>query len=105
MLFDSHSGADAADSATVCPEPLWFLAYTRPRLETVALQNQHQQGFDAYLPLYKRLKKTDAGLATAFELMFPRYVFFDHRTLPSRLGRLAPRVAWGTSSALVMSLP
>lgn len=57
-------------------EPLWFLAYTRPRLETVALQNLQQQGFDAYLPFYKRLKKSSAGMQAILEPMFPRYVFF-----------------------------
>lgn len=61
-------------------ESLWFLAYTRPRLEAVALQNLQQQGFDAYLPFYKRLKKSDAGMEAIFEPMFPRYVFF--RTSP-----------------------
>lgn len=55
---------------------MWFLAYTRPRLEAVALQNLLQQGFHAYLPLYKCLKKTDGGSHAAFEPMFPRYVFF-----------------------------
>jgi len=54
----------------------WLLAYTRPRLETVALLNLQQQGFDAYLPLYKRLKKSDAGMQVIFEPMFARYVFF-----------------------------
>jgi len=57
-------------------DPLWFLAYTRPRLETVALQNLQQQGFAAYLPLYKRLKKTDVGMEVVFEPMFARYIFF-----------------------------
>lgn len=76
MTFEGESGDDAAGSATTWPEQLWFLAYTRPRLETVALQNLQQQGFDAYLPLYKHLKKIDAGMAAAFEPMFPRYVFF-----------------------------
>jgi len=55
---------------------MWFLAYTRPRLEAVALTNLLQQGFNGYLPLYKRLKKTDSGSHAAFEPMFPRYVFF-----------------------------
>jgi transcriptional antiterminator RfaH len=55
---------------------MWYLAYTRPRLEAVALQNLQQQGFNAYLPLYKCLKKTESGTHVAFEPMFPRYVFF-----------------------------
>lgn len=76
MDFDSESVADRPGSAPVLPEPVWFLAYTRPRLETVALQNLLQQGFNAYLPLYKCLKKTDSGSHAAFEPMFARYVFF-----------------------------
>ncbi len=76
MFFEGESGSDAAYPAAVWPEPPWFLAYTRPRLESVALQNLRQQGFDAYLPLYKCLKKTDAGSHAAFEPMFARYVFF-----------------------------
>ncbi len=69
-------GAEKHTLTTEDAESLWFLAYTRPRLETVALQNLQQQGFDAYLPLYKRLKKTDAGMDVIFEPMFARYVFF-----------------------------
>ena len=76
MTFVGERGTDAAQLTLMFPGQLWFLAYTRPRLETVALQNLQQQGFDAYLPLYKRLKKTDAGMKAAFEPMFPRYVFF-----------------------------
>lgn len=57
-------------------ESLWFLAYTRPRLETVALQNLQRQGFDAYLPFYKRLNQSSAGVQAIFEPMFPRHVFF-----------------------------
>lgn len=57
-------------------ESVWFLAYTRPRLEALAQQNLELQGFEAYLPLYKRLKNTDAATVTVFEPMFPRYVFF-----------------------------
>ncbi|MDO8718037.1 MAG: transcriptional activator RfaH [Polaromonas sp.] len=55
---------------------MWFLAYSRPRLESVALQNLQHQGFNAYFPLYKCLKKTESGVHAAFEPMFPRYIFF-----------------------------
>ena len=75
------------DNRTANPDPvstnsesLWFLAHTRPRHETVALQNLQQQGFDVYLPLYKRLKKIDTSMQAVFEPMFSRYVFF--RTTP-----------------------
>ncbi|MBH2018622.1 MAG: transcriptional activator RfaH [Burkholderiales bacterium] len=67
---------DNPDPVAIDSESLWFLAHTRPRLETVALQNLQQQGFEAYLPLYKRLKKIDASMQAVFEPMFSRYVFF-----------------------------
>ena len=54
----------------------WFLAYTKPRYESVAQVNLQQQGFDVYLPLYKKFKKTDTGPVSVFEPMFPRYIFF-----------------------------
>lgn len=59
------------------PQPQrWFLASTKPRLEKVALYNLEQQGFEAYLPLYKQYKKTADGPVETFEPMFPRYIFF-----------------------------
>jgi len=50
----------------------WYVAYTRPRQETIAEQNLLAQGFHVYLPLYKAYKKQQAVL----EPMFPRYIFF-----------------------------
>lgn len=74
MNAETNNGI--GDSAAVFANSLWYLAYTRPRLETVALQNLHQQGFDAYLPLYKCVKKTEAGVKAIYVPMFPRYIFF-----------------------------
>lgn len=54
----------------------WYLAYTKPRQEDIARVNLEQQGFDAYLPLYKKFKKTEQGPVSVFEPMFPRYIFF-----------------------------
>ncbi len=54
----------------------WYLAYTKPRQEQLALQNLEQQGYQAYLPLYKKFKATEQGLVALFEVMFPRYIFF-----------------------------
>ena len=56
------------------PPPRWYLAYTKPRQEQLALNNLQQQGFDAYLPLYKKFKKTEQGPVALFEPMFPRYI-------------------------------
>jgi transcriptional antiterminator RfaH len=54
----------------------WYLAYTKPRQEQIALVNLEQQAFDAYLPLYKKFKKTEQGPVAQFEPMFPRYILF-----------------------------
>ncbi|MEO5658248.1 MAG: transcriptional activator RfaH [Polaromonas sp.] len=86
MSFEFDSGPDARASTPTAVNPSWYLAYTRPRLETVALQNLQRQGFEVYFPLYKCLKKTNAGMQAIFEPMFARYVFF-------RTSRQAPSVA------------
>lgn len=54
----------------------WYVAYTQPKREQVAVANLEQQGFEAYLPQYKAFKKSPVGVLAAFEPMFPRYVFF-----------------------------
>jgi transcriptional antiterminator RfaH len=54
----------------------WYLAYTKPKQESVARFNLSNQGFDAYLPLYKAWKKSLDNGTMGFEPMFPRYVFF-----------------------------
>ncbi len=54
----------------------WYVVYTQPKREQVALCNLEQQGFEAYLPQYKTFKKSPVGVLAAFEPMFPRYVFF-----------------------------
>ncbi len=57
----------------------WYLVYTKPRQEQVALVNLQLQGYSAYLPLYKVMPKAtrnEAGAVPGFEPMFPRYAFF-----------------------------
>ena len=54
----------------------WYLAYTKPRQEDIAQVNLEQQGFESYLPLYKKFRKTSQGPVSIFEPMFPRYIFF-----------------------------
>jgi len=54
----------------------WYLAYSKPKQESVALFNLEQQGFQVYLPLFKKFKKTEQGPVALFEPMFPRYILF-----------------------------
>lgn len=66
------------------PSPTsWYLAYTKPRQEDIAQLNLEQQGFESYLPLYKKFRKTDKGPVSIFDPMFPRYIFFR----PGRAGQ------------------
>ena len=58
----------------------WLVAYTKPRLEQVALQNLERQHFETYLPLYKKFKNTETGPVPVLESMFPRYIFFRPST-------------------------
>ena len=58
------------------PFDRWYLAYTKPRQESIAQDNLVRQAFDAYLPLYKKFKKTEQGPVALFEPMFPRYILF-----------------------------
>jgi transcriptional antiterminator RfaH len=71
-LWNCSTDADLAARAGELP---WYVAYTRPRMESTALFNLERQGFEAYLPLYKTCRSEAQGLQTAFEPMFARYVF------------------------------
>jgi transcriptional antiterminator RfaH len=61
-------------------EGVWYLAYTKPRSEHVALNYLLAQSYEAWLPLIKQIslgrkKPADGGLYV-MEPMFPRYVLF-----------------------------
>jgi transcriptional antiterminator RfaH len=66
--------------ATLKETERWLVAYTKPRLEQVALQNLERQHFETYLPLYKKFKNTEASPVPVLEPMFPRYIFFRPST-------------------------
>ena len=66
--------------ATLKETERWLVAYTKPRLEQVALQNLERQHFEAYLPLYKKFKSTETGPVPVLEPMFSRYIFFRPST-------------------------
>ena len=66
--------------ATLKETERWLVAYTKPRLEQLALQNLERQHFETYLPLYKKFKNTETGPVPVLEPMFPRYIFFRPST-------------------------
>lgn len=58
----------------------WFLAFSKPKQEEQAREQLQNQGFEVYLPLFKKVAKPrvgdSGGAKTVREPMFPRYVFF-----------------------------
>lgn len=76
MSFKLSEEMTCAPSNVELCEPGWYVAYTQPKREQIAVTNLQQQGFDAYLPRYKIFKKSLEGALSVFEPMFPRYVFF-----------------------------
>lgn len=65
----------------------WYLAFSKPKHEDIARTQLLNQGFEAYVPLFKKVAKSGPGCnglaQVAHEPMFPRYVFFK----PGRRGQ------------------
>ena len=74
--LDSDEVVSQKESRTEGDDGHWYVAYTQPKREHVAVVNLEQQGFSAYLPRYKKHKCSPDGVLSIFEPMFPRYVFF-----------------------------
>ena len=77
-------------SVTLLP---WYVAYTKPRQEHIALENLEQQQFNTYLPLFKKLKKPAKNapsqeLIVTHEPMFPRYIFFQQREAEQSISKV-----------------
>lgn len=53
----------------------WYAAYTQAQAETRAAQELRQQGFDAFLPLCRRLRRHARRTETVLRPLFPRYLF------------------------------
>ena len=66
----------------------WFLVYAKPRQEHMALTQLEQQGFEVYLPLYKKSKPSPTGLVPVHEPMFPRYLFVKPGRLDQSLSSI-----------------
>jgi transcriptional antiterminator RfaH len=55
----------------------WYLLYTKPRQEKIALTNLENQGFSAYLPLIDVEKIVRGARKVVREPLFPRYLFLS----------------------------
>lgn len=53
----------------------WFVVHTQPLKETVAQQHLAEQGFEAYLPRYKKTRRHARKVDEVLAPLFPRYLF------------------------------
>ncbi len=53
----------------------WYLVYSKPRQERLALENLARQGYEAYLPLMRHRRRRGRRWVPTVEPMFPRYLF------------------------------
>lgn len=66
----------------------WYVVHTKPRQETLALQQLEQQGYNCYLPQLRVEKLRHGTVAVVQEPLFPRYLF-------TQLGEEASAKGWG----------
>jgi transcriptional antiterminator RfaH len=53
----------------------WYAVHTHPKGESAALVNLERQGFEAYLPLYKKRRSHARKVDFVSTPLFPRYLF------------------------------
>jgi transcriptional antiterminator RfaH len=53
----------------------WYLLYSKPQRERLALENLERQGYPSYLPLIQSRKRRKGRYVPVIEPMFPRYLF------------------------------
>jgi transcriptional antiterminator RfaH len=85
----------------------WYLVYTKPRQEEVALTNLVRQGYGVYLPRVRQPRKRQGRRTLVVEPLFPRYLFIHLDThndnwgpIRSTLG-VASLVRFGHKPALI----
>ena len=55
----------------------WFLIYSKPQQERVAVQNLERQGYETYLPMLRRSRRRQGKKFETVEPLFPRYLFVN----------------------------
>lgn len=68
------------------PVKSWYIVYTKVRQEDVALTNLERQGYSAYLPRCRHIRKRQARSMAIIEPLFPRYLFIHLDTLTDNWG-------------------
>ena len=58
---------------------VWYLAYSKPRQESLAKEHLERQGFECFFPLISAEKMQKGKLCVVNEPLFPRYLFIKVR--------------------------
>ncbi len=53
----------------------WYLVYSKPQQERLALENLDRQGYASYLPKVRARRRRQGRYVKVVEPMFPRYLF------------------------------
>ncbi len=64
----------------------WYLLYSKPRQERLALENLTRQGYEVYLPLIRNRRRRGGRYAQVVEPYFPRYLFVNLNDLTDDWG-------------------
>jgi transcriptional antiterminator RfaH len=55
----------------------WFVVHCYPNKESIAAVNLQNQGFNTYIPRYKKLRRHARKVDTVLAPLFPRYFFIN----------------------------
>jgi len=55
----------------------WFVAHTQPCKEMIAQKHLFEQGFDTYLPRFKKTRRHARKVEEVLAPLFPRYLFIS----------------------------
>ena len=82
VMFQPASDKTVIPAVALLPPPAptsstmtWYMIYTKPRQEAVALTNLSRQRFECYLPMLRVEEIRQRKTVLVTETMFPRYLF------------------------------
>ncbi len=55
----------------------WCVVHTQPSKELIAARHLRDQGFEVYLPQFKKIKRHARRVQEVFSPLFPRYIFVN----------------------------
>ena len=53
----------------------WYVVHTHPNAELIAAEHLHRQGFEVYVPRFRKLRRHARKNETVVRALFPRYFF------------------------------